>query len=502
MRLPPAPPPAATRSARGLLPCAVGLTLLSACAGTEERPDDTPMPTVPVGAAESSALPAAAPQDPSAPVDDATTGVVDPPPSTDELQPLYRGSIATTATLRKAGSDEDIDVYAYVEADIGDPDGGLAGTTRRERWSARFAGRVHADVDGDRGDLFDGLDDTYDNALVGRVYDAWADWSPEDGALEHVRFGRQSDWETPVYIVFDGLRAQSAPLGDAEITLGAYGGSSTHQYESSNEGDWLYGLWANAAPWKGGVVRLDWLHAEDERTVGSFEEDVLGLSVQQRISREWRASAAWTALGSEARDLDLDASWSSTDGRQHVRGTYYQLFETQSANPLEFDTFSETLFDWFPFRRAGLLGWTRIGEKFRLEGGYDNREVEDDSDEGRYNRDVDRLHVTGAWDGALGEGSSIAVTGDQWLSDARDVRSIGASFSQELGQRSDVSLGTYYAAYETDMLLGTEREDVRTYFVTYGREYSKTLDLDASYSFQDTDFEEFHTLRMTLRWQF
>ena len=475
-----------------------GLSLLSACAGTEEHASVAQ--GVPAAGESSEATPAApASEDPAQTSSEDTPGTLG---AVEEQRPLYRGSIAASAVVRKAGSDDDIDLYAYVEAEVGDPDGGLMGATRGERWSARFAGRLHADLDGDRGDLFEGLDDTYDSAVVGRVYDAWADWSPEDGALERVRFGRQSDWETPVYIVFDGLRAETAPLGDAELTLGVYGGASTHQYESSNDGDWLYGLWADASPWKGGVVRFDWLHAEDQRTIGSFEDDLLGLSVRQRFSREWRGSAAWTALGDTARDLDLDATWTSADGRRSLRGTYYELFETQGANPLEFDTFSETLFDWYPFRRASVLGWTRIGEDFRLEGGYDNREVDDESDEGRYNRDVDRFHLTGAWDDVIGDGTTIAVTGDQWLSDARDVRSLGATVSKELGEKSDVTIGTYYAAYEIDMLLGTEREDVRTYFASFGRDYSKTLALDTSYSFQDTDFEEFHTLKVTLRWQF
>jgi len=523
MRLPPAPHHDPRSSSRDLLTGILGLALVSACAGTEERASSTAeVRAAEVQAAESAEAQAAEagaePAQSAEPEQSAAASGADAAASTsdpvdaptgegslaaaEDQRPAYRGSIAASAVLRTAGSDEDVDLYAYVEAEVGDPDGGLAGATRSERWSARFAGRLHADVDGDGGDLFDGLDDTRDSAVVGRVYDAWADWSPEDGSIERVRFGRQSDWETPVFVVFDGVRAETAPIGDAELVLGAYGGASTHQYESSNDGDWLYGLWANAAPWTGGEVRLDWLHAEDERTIGSFEDDLLGLSVRQRFSREWRGSAAWTALGDTSRDLDLDATWTSTDGRQYLRGNYYQLFETQGANPLEFDTFSETLFDWFPFQRATLLGWTRIGEDIRLEAGYDNREVDDEADEGRYNRDVDRFHVTGAWDDAIGQGTTIALTGDQWLSDTRDVRSLGATASKELSERSDVTIGTYYAAYEIDMLLGTEREDVRTYYATYERDVSKSLALDTSYSFQDTDFEEFHTLKVTLRWQF
>jgi hypothetical protein len=187
----------------------------------------------------------------------------------------WRGSIATRGIYRHAGDDDDLDLTAYVEADFGEPDadlshrgvrrngapgsaadqvavegaaasGGAAG--REDRWSARFAGRVHLDVDGDNGDLFDGLDDANDGSLVARVYDAYADWVPGDGALARLRVGRQTDFETPVFVVFDGLRLESAPLGDADVVLGLYGGLSTHQYESSNDGDRLVGVWADGVP--------------------------------------------------------------------------------------------------------------------------------------------------------------------------------------------------------------------------------------------------------------
>lgn len=414
----------------------------------------------------------------------------------------YRGSVTTRAVVRTAGSDRDVDLTAYVEADLGDTGDGPGPTGAEARWSARFAGRLHADLDGDRGDAFDGLDDSHDSRVVARVYDAWAAWAPESDTVRRVRFGRQSDADTPVFVVYDGVRVESAPLGEADLSFGAYGGASTHQYESSNDGDRLFGLWAAGTPWHNARARADWLHAEDERTIGAQEDDLFGLSLRQRLSREWRASAAWTALGSEGRDLDLDATWNSVDGRRLVRATYYELFETQRANPLEFDTFSDTLFDWFPFRRGTLLGSTRIDDDWRIEGGYDVREVHDEADEGRFNRDVRRAHLTAAWEGALGAGTTLSLTGEQWRSDARDVETYGVTLAKKLAAGSDVSIGTYYAAYEFDELLLLEREDVRTWFTSYGRKLDDALDLDASYSFQDTEFEEFHTLRMTLRWHF
>ncbi len=419
-----------------------------------------------------------------------------------QSQPLVHGTFTTRAIARRTQGATDVDLWAFVSADVGDPEGGLRGATRRTPWSARFVGRLHADVDGDDGDAFDGLDDRNDGSVVGRVYDAWAAWRSEDEDIALVRFGRQSEAATPVFLVWDGVRVESRPLGDADVVLGAYGGASTHQFESSNDGDRLFGLWAEGRPWRGGSVRLDYIHAEDERALGAFEDDLFGLSVRHRFDRAWRAAAAFTTLGSDARDLDADATWTSADGRSSVRGTYYELFETQSANPLEFDTFSETLFDWFPFRRAGLLGWTMLGERWRLEGGIDARDVDDEDDEGRFNRDVRRLHVTVSADGLLGAGTTVAVTGDDWQSDARDVQSLGATVTAPVGPRADVSVGTYYAAYEVDLVLGTEREDVRTWFASWTLDRAEDLSFDTSYAFQDTEFGEFHTVRVTLRWRF
>jgi len=404
--------------------------------------------------------------------------------------------------MRRTQGASDVDAWAFVNADVGDPDGSTSDTTRYRPWSARFSGRLHADLDGLDGDAFDGLDDANDGSIVGRVYDAWAAWRPDGGDVASVRFGRQSDSTTPVFLVWDGVRLESRPLGDAGVTLGAYGGASTHQYESSNDGDRLFGLWAEGKPWRGGNMRFDYIHAEDKRALGAFEDDLFGLSLRHRFDANWRASAAVTALGSDARDLDADATWASRDGRRTLRATYYELFSTQSANPLEFDTFSDVLFDWFPFRRAGLLGSTQLGERWFLQAGFDARDVDDDADEGRFNRDVRRTFVTVAVDDLLGPGTNLSVTGDDWQSNARDVRSLGATVTTPLGPRADVSLGTYYSAYEVDLVLGTEREDVRTWHTSWTLDRKKDLSYDASYAFQDTVFGEFHTVRFSLRWRF
>ena len=52
--------------------------------------------------------------------------------------------------------------------------------------------------------------------------------------------GRQSDYETPEFIVYDGVRLESREPGEEDLQLGAYGGRSAHLYESSPDGDYLF----------------------------------------------------------------------------------------------------------------------------------------------------------------------------------------------------------------------------------------------------------------------
>ena len=402
--------------------------------------------------------------------------------------PPVRGTLSTRLWARGTGDDTDLDLSGYLDLDVGDPE--------EDELTGRFAGRVHLDADSHDGDAFDGLDDTFGGDLRPRVYDAYVDWHGE-GPVELVRLGRQSDFETPELLVYDGVRVESRELGGRGLRLGAYGGVGARHYESP--GDALVGAYVEGRPWSGGRGRLDWIHADDDRSSG---EDLLGVALWQTLARRLRLQGAYSHLSGDPRDVDLRATWYDPEADLLVRGTYYRLLETQRANPLEFDTFFETLFEWFPFHRVGLTAAKGLSEHVRVEGGLDLREVEDGDDEGRFNRDVQRYFLTTTLDDLLWEDGTLSVTGDLWDSDAQETYSLGLDLSHEFSAALRASLGTHYAVYDFDPLLVAEREDVRTYYVAARWEASEALGVDVGYDYEDAEIDDFHTLRLGLSWRF
>jgi hypothetical protein len=247
-------------------------------------------------------------------------------------------------------------------------------------------------------------------------------------------------------------------------------------------------------------LRFDWIHARDERVLRSTEENLFGLELWQQFGRKWSTHAAYSALSSETRDVELRTTWHESD--KLVQLSYYRLFETQNANPLEFDTFEDVLFSYFPFERVSLLASKDLSARCRLEGGFDLREVEDEEDVGAFNRDVRRLHFTLAVDPILTSSTSLGLTADAWDGDGRETRTWGADVGHKLSEQTRVGIGSFYAAYEIDALLVVERQDVRTWFVSVDHELSKNLELGLDLDYQHTDIDDFQTLRVQLKWRF
>jgi len=417
-----------------------------------------------------------------------------PKPDDERGYPVH-GSLSTRLGARWTGDDSDFDLRAAVELRAGDPE--------RHDVTLHFAGSSAIDLDGDSGDVFDGIADTYDSSFTGLVYDAYAEVHAVE-ALPMIRIGRQSDIETPAFLVYDGIRIESREHGDKDVQLGLYGGVSTHYYESSADGDSLFGAYLQARPWTGGRVRLDWTHAEDERNLGTVDDDLYGVSVWQTLSPQLRVQAAYTAITGDSRDVDVRGTWYDVEADFLFQVYYYELFETQKANPLEFGKFFESLFDYFPFRRFGFTASKGITERFRLEGGIDLRDVDDSDDEGAYNRDVQRYHLTAMVDQVFTDDTTVSLTGDVWETDGnhQKTETFGADVTHAFSAETRASIGSYYSKYKIDLLSADEREDVRAYYVGMRKKLTEDLTIRARYEYEDAEEDDFQSVMVRLLWRF
>ena len=416
-------------------------------------------------------------------------------PQPAEQPPSISGYISSRYRLRWTPSDSDQDLYEIAAVDYADP---------TMPWlSAHVMGRLAADLDGTHGStsVFDSLEDTYSSSVVGTLYHAYVDLEPED-ALAMMRLGRQLDYLTPELAYFDGVSLHTHPLGSNAAETGFYGGIPVHNYESSSDGDAIFGAYGETRPWKGGRMRFDWMHYDDEALFGPVSNDLYGVSVWHTSPNGWSVDGQYTRLEDENRDLRLRGQYASEDGRTSGRLSVYRLFETQFQEVLDLDMFSSTLQEYFPFTQTSLLASRAITDDFSLDGGIDVRRVDDLGDVGMYNRNWERYYLTGIVHDCFVEGLTASLTADWWNDDQSDIQTWGADLSRDFGPKWRGSAGSYYSLYKYDLYSNSERDDVRTYYARAQWRRTETLAWDFSYEFEDDNYEQYQTLRLGAVWHF
>jgi len=416
--------------------------------------------------------------------------------------PRPRGPLHGSLSLRYRGrftdDDEDNDLWTLLALDYADE--------ARPWITGHVLGRVDADLDGksDGDSTFHELDDTFDGAVMGRLYSAYVELAPTpDGELPGtLRIGRQTDPRLPEVLHIDGVSFLSTPLGEKDVELGVYGGIPVHWYESSSEGDWAYGTSVEARPWRGGRARLEWMHLDDEVALGPFHDDLFALGLWQTLAQRWLLEGQYTRLEGDDRDLRLRTQYHDPDSETVARLLYYELRETQAAQALELDPFSEQLQEYFPFRQAAVEFSRPVAEHAVVDVGADLRRMKDESDVGEYNREYERYYLTLTLRELAAAGLALSLTGDEWNGDGRDIGSLGADLSFAPDPLWTASLGTYYSLFKYELYDVGERDDVRTYYLRGSYRASERLSLELSYDYEDDDLEQYHTVRWGAAWRF
>ena len=412
-----------------------------------------------------------------------------------------RGSFSTRYRLRWTGSDSDQDLFSVLNLEIGDPG--------RQAVTGYVLARGSADLDGNRENdgffVFDGIDDTFDTAVNGRLYYAYVDYHRLEG-FDIVRFGRQNIVETPEVAYFDGIRLQTAPYGDLDLRFGAYGGLSTHIYESSNDGDYLVGSYAEARPLEGARARLDWMFARDDERFSTSESTndnhLLSIGWWQQVAEGVQLHGAYSWLEDSPRDLLLRGDVYDADSDLRFRASYFRLLTTQRDLALEFDPFYALLLEQEPYNQVDALVSKGFGDHFGIDVGITARQLDDDGDVGPNNREFERYYVTPSVYDVLLDGLTASVTFDKWDDSDNDIETWGFDVSQKLDERWTASAGTFYSLYKFDIGTASEREDVRTYYIRFDWDVRDDLRLDVDYQYEEDDFEEYSTLRLGAAWSF
>ena len=406
---------------------------------------------------------------------------------------MFRGQLISRYWVRWIGNQSDQDLYETLSLDIGDPD--------RHPVTGFLQGRLAIDLDGHTGSQpFASLDDSYDGNPTAHLYYAYADFHDVPG-FSLVRLGRQSIHDTPELAFLDGLRAETQTFWGIEGQLGFYGGVSTHLYEASISGDWMMGVYAQARPWTGGRLRLDWMHLEDEALLGAHNNDLYAIGAWQTVG-PMELEAGYTRLEDEDRDLHGRVTLHEPDADMLLQVSYYQLLEAQNNLVLELDPFFSATQSLFPYQQFGFLGSQGLWEHLDLRLGMDVRRVREAADRGTFNHDYQRVFATLALHDALVKGLTLSATGDWWDGNGEDIDTWGADADYRFNDALTVSGGSYYSLYKFDLQLNEEIDHVRTYYARTRYKYSKQLTFDLAFELEDNDLDKFYTLRMGATWKF
>jgi hypothetical protein len=220
------------------------------------------------------------------------------------------------------------------------------------------------------------------------------------------------------------------------------------------------------------------------------------------VNAALRLDGRATMLEGAGRDARVRATWVDAESELTVLATYYVLYQRQNDLVQELDPFTASLLALEPYQRAQVLVTGPAREDLLLEGGYERRELLDADDAGEFNRDFGRLHAAGTKLDLFDADLALRLSGELW--DATGVRTTawGADLSRDFGSELEASLGSYFALYKYDFLLVQERDNVRTYYagVEWHRTRSATFDL--RYEFESGPLDDYHVVRVGMRWRF
>jgi hypothetical protein len=389
--------------------------------------------------------------------------------------------------------DDDHDLYEVLSLSYG--------SSEKDAVSGSLSARFAEDLDGDRKNEgyapFDSSDDAYRRSSTARLFTAYVDVHP--GAGFRLRGGRQVLDELPESIPMDGGLARQA-IGES-ITVAAFGGRPVNLFESSPSGDAMYGGWIEAAPWKRGLLKADYLHLEDENAFGLFDDDLIGVSFEQG-SGPLVFSTRHTLLEGESRETLVRLSGLFPEDGFRLDARVSVLYERQQALSYPLDPYSIILLELEPYVQGTLSLSKSFGDAFGIDASATSRELARDEDEGAYNREFLRVNVTPRLHGWPLDGVSLTAAADYWRSTADDFWTLGGELAWSVHPKLTLTAGSSYALYTIDAFTGEERERVRSFSAAARWKVHAAMTLDVRFGVDDSELDRFRVLEVGVRHAF
>jgi len=407
-------------------------------------------------------------------------------PWIDRLAPAQL-DVDGSATLRHTGEfgrdDSDQDLYEYYRLRLAE--------TRWRRLRVESSGRLAQDLDGESG-FYDG----YDGENEDRLYTLTAAWA--DQQRVELKAGRQYS-EGLEIAHFDGVRGRLLDLWGAEADL--FGGAYV-SYDSDTSDNEVYGGRLALSPWAGATLEGELLQITD---FPSGDDDYVTVAAHQRLGRTGYGYGQLGWLNGGLKDLNARLRGELAPLGLQLQGRYYRLFQALEALSNRFDPYYPLLGDYAEFHQYGLDATRYFGEQVYLTVGATRRDLVDDQEESKANREFDRAYVNLGTEDLGWEGLACLVDLSLWDSgDGEKTRSAGFEVSQLLSRRLKLGAGTSYALYKYDFERDLEQTDVRTIFADLKWTLAAGTTLRLAYQYEEDESEAapYHTVDSRLTVQF
>lgn len=398
--------------------------------------------------------------------------------------------------VRWSENETDQDIYEYISM--------YAGDETTDKVSASIYGRMSGDIDGrretDAYSEFREITDTYDDNINGRLYHAYLTIR-ELGTLSRVRFGRQEVYSGET-LYFDGVKIDSKEIRDF-LSISLYGGVPVHLYESSSSGDYLWGSGIEVKPRDGTLLRLDSIYVEDDSEIwGDHNDELFILSGWQDITKNARIYGKYSFLEKKERDAQLGCFIDIPEHHLTIEGSYFRQLEELRDFSLEFSPYYPVAGSYLPFEQYDVNVNKRICQNFGVGAGATIRELIDTAQETTYNHAFQRYYLSGSIYDLPVKGLNFTVTLDDWGTSIDDIRTVGLNGEYVLKKGWKLKAGSYYSLYKYDYYTGEENDDVRTAYIETTKKLSKNMDWKLRYEAEDDDFNVYHTVETSVKYNF
>jgi hypothetical protein len=285
------------------------------------------------------------------------------------------------------------------------------------------------------------------------------------------------------------------------LSAGVFGGIPVNLFETSPQGDSMYGGWLEIAPWARAHLRVEELHIRDQNLFGSFDNNLLGISAEQGAGA-FRAEARYTNLQGENRDVTgrLVGAFPDLGLLLHAQATY--LFAQEEALSYPLDPYATFLMAIEPYVEWTVRASEAIGRNFGVDLAATQRKFVRGSEDAPFNHEFTHGSVTPHLADWPIEGLSISVSADYWRSTGANYWTSGADVAFKLHPLLTIGAGTSFALYTIDGLTGEEHDRVRLVYGSIRWKFPPSSVLDLRITREANAIGTFYTLEVGARRDF